>query len=400
MEPVRTAVVGAGTMGMDIAEILALAGCDVVLQSRRAEARERFLATLARHYERQVKRGRLAAEAKAVELERARVTGDFEGFGDRQIVIEAVEEDASVKAQVLARLEEVSPPAALIASTTSSLAIAGIAAAASRPERVIGLHFFNPARFVRLVEVVSTPATTAAGVVEALRFLELIGRVPLRVADGVGFLVNRLLIPATLEGCRVYSEHAAAPGEIDAACVKWGMLLGPCAMLDLVGLDVGLAICRNCERTLGPRYRPPPILERCVAAGRLGRKSGQGIFAYPHGRPEPDPALDAIRSEVESEHGAPRPTRFSVERLLVPLINEAITCLAEGVATAPAIDLAMMEVVGMPRGPLAYCRQLGRNGYRALVEGLVGEFGDRFALRSDLTGSLDDESPGALAALA
>jgi len=384
MAPMRAAVVGAGTMGADIAEVLALAGCDVVLQSRRGEARSRFEAAVAQHYDRGVKRGRMTPGERDTALARVRTTGSYEGFADREIVIEAVVEEAAVKAGVLGILEEVCRPDAVIASTTSSLTIAELAETAVRPERILGLHFFNPVRFIHLVEVIATPMTAPERLHEAMTFVKLIEREPLRVRDGVGFLVNRLLFPAALEGCRVYTEHAATPAEIDAEFLAWGMLVGPCAMLDMVGLDVALAIARNCERTLGPSYGPPPLLERCVAAGRLGRKSGRGIYAYPHGRPEPDPALDGIRAEVEREYGVPPRSRFTVERLVVPLVNEAFVCLASRIAAAHEIDRAATETIGMPHGPLAYAARLGRRAYLALADRLAAEFGPRFALRPAL----------------
>jgi len=371
-------------MGAGIAEVLALAGCDVVLQTRRPQARERFLDGLAQRYDRALKRGRMTPAEHTAARARARATDAYDGFADREIVIEAVVEEAPVKAEVLRTLERVCPPDAVLASTTSSLTIRELAEAATRPERVLGLHFFNPVRFVRLVEVIATPVTAPTHVVQAIMFVKLIGMLPLRIRDGTGFLVNRLLFPATAEGCRVYTEHAATPAEIDAECLRWGMLVGPCAMLDMVGLDVALAIARNCESRLGPSYRPPPILEHCVAAGRLGRKSGSGIYAYPHGQPEDDPLLDAIRAEVERVTGVPPRTRFSVERLVVPMVNEAIECLAEGIATEREIDLAMTETIGLPQGPLAYGRRIGREAYLAIVDGLVSELGARFALRPEL----------------
>jgi 3-hydroxyacyl-CoA dehydrogenase len=190
-------------------------------------------------------------------------------------------------------------------------------------------------------------------VARALRFVEALGRRPLWVPDGTGFLVNRLLMPVGLEACRAYSEHAATPWEIDQACMHAGMTIGPCATLDLVGLDVALAICRAFERARGDRFRPPALLERCVAAGRLGRKTGRGIFAYPHGRPEPDAALDALRGTLEAEQGIPRPTRFTVERLLLPLRSEARACVAEGLATAEQIDWALGATLGLQTGPFA-----------------------------------------------
>jgi 3-hydroxyacyl-CoA dehydrogenase/enoyl-CoA hydratase/3-hydroxybutyryl-CoA epimerase len=395
MGPMRAGVVGAGTMGADIAEVLALAGCDVVLQSRRAEARERFQAAVARHHDRSVRRGRMTLEERDMAVARARTTDDYRGFADRDIVIEAVVEELPVKVQVLRTVEGVCRPETVVASTTSSLTIGELADAAVRPERVLGLHFFNPVRIIQLVEVITTPLSAAERVVDAMLFLKMIGRTPLRVRDCVGFLVNRLLFPAAAEGCRAYTEHAATPAEIDSAFLDWGMLVGPCAMLDMVGLDVALAISRNCERTLGRDYGPPPLLERCVAAGRLGRKSGLGIYAYRNGRPEPDTTLDAMRSEVEREHGVSPHTRFTVERLIVPLVNEAIACLAEGIASARDIDRAITQTIGMPEGPLAYVARLGRDTYLAHVERLCAEFGPRFALPPSLVGYLEAEAAAA-----
>jgi 3-hydroxyacyl-CoA dehydrogenase len=397
MAPIRAGVVGAGTMGAGIAEVLALAGCDVVLQTRRSHAGEQFVDGLAQRYDRALRRGRMTPAEHTAARARVRATDAYDGFADREIVIEAVAEEAPIKAEVLETLERVCPSDAVLASTTSSFTIGDLAAAAARPERVLGLHFFNPVRFVRLVEVIATPLTAPAHVAQAMMFVKLIGMVPLRIRDGTGFLVNRLLFPATAEGCRVYTEHAATPAEIDAECLRWGMLVGPCAMLDMVGLDVALAIARNCERRLGPSYGPPPILERCVAAGRLGRKSGSGIYAYPRGLPEHDPMLDAIRDEVERVTGVPPHTRFSVERLVVPMVNEAIACLAEGIATEREIDLAMTETIGMPHGPLAYCRRIGRDGYLAVVDALVSELGGRFALRPGLMAELPTDGGLAVA---
>lgn len=376
-------------MGGDIAVCLVHAGCDVVLQSRRAEARDRFLGTVAEHCARQVRHGRMSAEEAAASRARARATGAYEGFQDREFVLEAVSEDTGAKAEVLRHLEQICSPEAVIATTTSSLTIGELAATLSRPERLVGTHFFNPVRFIRVVEVVHTPRTAPAYLARATRFVEVAGKTPLHVPDGVGFLVNRVLLPGLLEGVRVYIEHAATLQEIDQAWIGAGALVGPCAMLDIVGLDVALDICRNFARCIGPAYQPPLLLERLVVLGRLGRKSGRGIYFYPRGRPETDPAVDAIREEIERVSGAPHPTRFSVQRLLAVMINEAIACVADGVATAGEIDFALTETIGMPRGGLlAHCAGRGWHAYLAELEALAAEFGERFLLRPHLAAFL------------
>lgn len=363
----RAAVVGAGPLGTAVAEELADAGCDVVLHSRRAAARIGF-----------VERGSV----------RARTTGSFEGFEDREIVIEAVAEDLALKADTLRTIEARCPPDTVIASTAAAAPIRALAAEADHPGRVLGLHFVAPGRAVRLVEVVSTPWTTPVAVAEVMLFADMLGRTPLRVPDVPGFLVNRLLLPALLEVCRLCAEHAATPEEIDHACRRAGMCAGPARLLDLIGLDVALRVARSCARTLGAAYAPPPFLERCVAAGRLGRRVRRGLYAYPADRPEPDPALDALRAEAERAAGEPPPGEVAIERLLLALGAAALTCLADGIASPADIDAALVGTTGASHGALARCRHLGEHGLLARVDALVGEFGERFALRADVLEAL------------
>ncbi|WP_028937294.1 3-hydroxyacyl-CoA dehydrogenase family protein [Pseudonocardia spinosispora] len=275
-------VVGTGTMATGIVEVLAKAGLDVVVRGRSEGKNEAARTTLKRSLDKSVVRGRLSEEDRDAAFGRVRATTDFEDLAGCDLVIEAVAEELDVKRAVFGALDEVCKPGAILATTTSSLPVIECAAATSRPGDVLGLHFFNPAQAMKLVEVVSTIATSPEVAAVGRQLCATLGKHAVSCGDRAGFIVNALLFPYLNDAVKMLEAHYASADDIDAA-MKTGCALpmGPFELLDVVGLDVSLAI----ERTLYQEFRtsgfaPAPLLEHLVTAGRLGRKTGQGFRDY------------------------------------------------------------------------------------------------------------------------
>jgi len=283
VRPVRTVgVVGSGTMATGIVEVFAKGGYDVVYVARGDDKVAKVTAALARSLEKGVQRGKLTDEARTTALGRVRGTTSLDDLADVDLVVEAVVEDLAVKRALFARLDRTCRPGAVLATTTSSLPVIECAAATARPADVVGLHFFNPAPVMRLVEVVHTVATAPDVAATAVDVSRRIGKHPVSCGDRAGFIVNALLFPYLNDAVRMLSENYATADDIDLAMkAGCGYPMGPFELLDVVGLDVSLAI----QRTLYLEFRergwaPTPLLEHLVTAGYLGRKTGRGFRTY------------------------------------------------------------------------------------------------------------------------
>ncbi|MBX9361645.1 3-hydroxyacyl-CoA dehydrogenase family protein [Streptomyces massasporeus] len=275
-------VAGSGTMASGIAEVFAKGGYEVVLAARSAEKAQAAKARIGKSLSRSVDKGRMTAEAAAETLDRITATGTYDDFAGVDLAVEAVAEDLEVKRQLFAALDKVCKPGAILATTTSSLPVVACARATSRPQDVIGMHFFNPAPAMKLVEVVRT-VLTADDVHATVR--EVCGRIrkhPVDCGDRAGFIVNALLFPYLNNAIKMVEEHYASLDDIDAAMkLGGGYPMGPFELLDVVGLDVSLAIEKVLHREFrDPGLAPAPLLEHLVAAGCLGRKTGRGFREY------------------------------------------------------------------------------------------------------------------------
>ncbi len=283
-EEVRTVgVVGCGVMGSGIVEVAARAGAEVVFVEASEELVARGRAAIERSTGRAVERGKLSAEEREAALARISGTTDLAALAEADLVIEAATEDLAAKRDIFRRLGEVTRAEVVLATNTSSIPITELAVASGRPERVVGMHFFNPAPVMRLLELTPALTTSEETVAFARAYGEHLGKTVVVSRDRAGFIVNRLLVPFLNDAVRVLEEGLATAEDIDAA-VTLGLAhpMGPLRLLDLVGLDTHLNICRVLLEEFGdPRFQPPPLLRRMVTAGRLGRKAGRGFYDYP-----------------------------------------------------------------------------------------------------------------------
>jgi 3-hydroxybutyryl-CoA dehydrogenase len=282
MEVRKVGVVGLGTMGAGIAQVCVHAGVETVGREVSEELAERARERIAHYLGRGVEKGRLTPEERDAALARLRTTTELADLAGCDLVVEAVVEELDAKRQLFRELEGMVAPEAVLATNTSALSVSEIASATKRPERVVGLHFFNPAPVLPLVEVVRTEAASEDAVETAYAFAERIGKRPIRCADTPGFVVNRILIPLLNDCVRVLDEAGVTPEDLDTAMtagLNWP--IGPCALIDLIGIDVHVHASEALHSALGEaRMEPPPRLVEMRDAGRLGRKSGRGFFVY------------------------------------------------------------------------------------------------------------------------
>jgi 3-hydroxybutyryl-CoA dehydrogenase len=367
MSVARIGVIGTGTMGAGIAQIAALGGYDTAIHDADPGAlrsgRERLAEALAKG----AARGRWSeADAESANA-RIEAAPTLAALADCDLLIEAAPERLELKRALFTDLAAVCGPEAVLASNTSSLRVGDIAAGVPGPERVVGMHFFNPPPLMRLVEIVAAPASSEKALAAAAEVGKKMGRTPIRAKDSPGFVANRLARPFTLESLRMLGDGLADAATIDRAVRAEGFRMGPFELLDLIGLDVNLTIARSFFAQGGEpeRWRPNPIQERLVEQGRLGRKSGEGYYPYPR--------------EEADETDLPAPPAEIVPRLYAQIANEAAFALEEEIASAADMNTAMRLGFNWPRGPIEIGERIGAAGAVDLLDDLRAEKGEAYA---------------------
>ena len=386
--PVReTAVLGAGTMGGGIAQLIAdQTGLPVRMKDVRHEALAAGMTHAAGLFDRQVRRRRLDAPGMRRKMALLRPTLDYSGFRRVDLVIEAIVEKLDVKQSVFAELAAQVPERAVLASNTSSLPIRDIRSRTPHPERVVGMHFFNPVHRMPLVEVIVPEGADPAAVNTVFDFTRRLGKTPILVKDSPGFLVNRLLTFYSIESFWLLDEGQRIE-DVDRAMVAWGMPIGPLALTDEVGIDVGGKVAHIMADAFADRVRLPAWIDRLTDGGRLGVKNGKGIYRYEgRERQEPDPevyaALGLEEPHPDGGSGGGPDLAALADRMVLPMVNEAARCLEERVVrSAGDLDLAMIFGTGFPPFRGGLCRWADQQGLPqliAILERLEGAAGDRF----------------------
>ncbi len=359
----RVGVVGAGTMGRGIAQLAALGGYETVLYDVAPELAEGGIVALREALEKGAARGRWSedeAQAAAARVEASAKRAELSGC---ELVIEAAPEKLELKRQIFSDLAEIVAADAVFASNTSSLRVTDIAAGVPSPERVVGMHFFNPPPLMKLVEVVAAERSSEQALARTTEVAERMGRTPIRAKDSPGFVANRLARPFSLESLRMLGDGVADAATIDRIVRRGGgFRMGPFELLDLIGLDVNLEIARSFFAQGGEpeRWRPSPIQERLVAEGRFGRKSGRGYYDYSAERAA-DPDLDIAAPTLDPAQLAEiDPAAEEVlSRLFAQVANEAAFALEEEIATPEAMDIAMRLGFNWPLGPFGFTDLIG-----------------------------------------
>jgi 3-hydroxybutyryl-CoA dehydrogenase len=357
-------------MGAGIAQVAAEAGLEVALLDPVSGAYERARDRIGGFLERRVAKGELHAGLAEAAMGRIREAASVADLADAEFVIEAIPEEMDLKRDAFRQLDAAAAPSTILATNTSSLSVGRIAEAATRPERVVGMHFFNPVPVMALVEVIAAPQTDRSVVDATLAFAQQLGKTPVEAADTPGFIVNRVARPFYLEALRILSEGAADAPTIDATMREAGFRMGPFELIDTIGLDVNLAVSESVWEGFGraPRYLPHALQRVLVKAGRLGRKSGAGFFDWTDGErgaPWVGLAPDPAPRGVEPVHAD-----AITERILATVVNEAVSAVEDRTASPAAIDTAMRLGTNWPEGPLAWGERLGLERVVALLDAL------------------------------
>lgn len=343
-------VAGAGAMGMGIAQIAAQSGHEVRLYDTRAEALEKAIDGLRSTFQKLSEKGKITSDQAKEASARIHPVTTVENFSSCDLIIEAIIEELFAKQSLFREIEGAVKPTCILASNTSSLSITSIAGQMKEPSRTIGLHFFNPAPLMPLVEVIPAMQTNPAITDTCFKLMQAWKKIPVKTKDTPGFIVNRVARPFYGEALRICEEQIADAATIDEAMRSLGNFrMGPFELMDLIGNDINYAVTETVWNQFynDPRYRPNIIQKRMVESGRLGRKSGRGYYSYNGTDVKPEPSSDKqLHQQI-------------FERILVMLINEAAEALYYKIASAEDIDLAMTKGVNYPKGLLQWADEYG-----------------------------------------
>ena len=371
-----TAVIGAGTMGRGIAMCFANAGLPVLLKETRQDTLNAAIAAIREIHEGSVAKGRISAAEMESRVSRIRPQLDYAGFDQADIIVEAAFENLEVKQEIFESVSRLARPDAILATNTSYLNIDQIAAAAVRPEMVLGLHFFSPANVMKLLEIIPGAATTKPVLATALALAKTLGKVGVVAGNRPGFIGNRILRVYRREA-QLMLEEGATPRQVDAALEEFGMAMGPFAVQDLAGIDIAMSSRHVFAGLDRPGTKQPRVIDKLYAAGRYGRKTGSGWYVYGEKKtPQRDSAVDALSEAVAREDGVERRqlgAQEIVERTVYAMINEGARVLEEKVARRSSdIDLVFLNGYGFPAnrgGPMRYADGIGlKTVYRRTLE--------------------------------
>lgn len=371
----KVGVIGAGAMGAGIAQVLAAGSMDVVLVDIKTEFVENGLKRIAGKFDSDIKKGKLTSEEKDRILGRIKGSVDQKDASDADLVIEAVIEDRKIKGELFQNLNKICQPGTVFATNTSTLSVTDLATLSGRPEKFLGLHFFNPVFAMKLVEVIPGLDTTKEVINSAMEAMKLIKKIPIMVQDCPGFLVNRILL-SYINEVLLAAEEGISPEAIDSEAKKAGFPMGPLELSDMVGWDVSLHTFPVLHAGYGERFPSLRLVQKLNDVGRLGLKSGKGV--YNNGQID-----DEFRGMVTSLASRGSGSPFTINRLILKQVNEAIYCLQEGVATAEDIDRAMVLGTGFPNkdgigGPLHWADEKGLDWVLSSLEELAAREGSRF----------------------
>lgn len=360
---ITVGVIGSGAMGAGIAQVAAMAGHPVVLYDTNTAALDKAKAGLTATLQKLQEKGKLASADDI--MQRFSFASGLDAFSGCGLIIEAIVEKLDVKKAIFADVEKIVNDTCVLATNTSSLSVTSIAAACQKPERVIGLHFFNPAPLMALVEVIPAVQTDAALVPAAKQLMQDWGKVPVITKDTPGFIVNRVARPFYGEALRILEEGIADMPTIDWALTGLGgFRMGPFTLMDYIGHDVNYVVTETVFTSFfyDPRYKPSFSQKRLLEAGWLGRKTGRGFYNYAEGAEMPQPSKDnALGQQI-------------VDRVVAMLINEAAEALHLNIATAQDLDLAMTKGVNYPKGLLQWCDELGAEDVLDTLDQLYADY--------------------------
>ncbi|HXF10623.1 MAG TPA: 3-hydroxyacyl-CoA dehydrogenase NAD-binding domain-containing protein [Desulfuromonadaceae bacterium] len=374
----RTAVIGAGVMGAGIAQWLSARGLPVILRDINAEQVARGMAAIAKTYRDGVKRHSLSKIEARDGMDRVYPAPEEVSLRNVDLVVEAAVENLELKKKIFARLDALAGDGTILATNTSALPVSELAATTRLPERVLGLHFFNPVHRMQLVEIVAARQTSPDVLQRAVKLTQQIGKLPVVVKDSPGFLVNRILMPYLIEAGNLF-EHGATVEALDDAMLNFGMPMGPMRLIDEVGVDVSLHVAQTLAAHFGDRMKIPLALGRLMELKWLGRKSGRGFYVHEKGKERPNPGTDSL---VQDRAMASVSAEELQERMVFLMVNEAARCLEEQVVTEPAdVDFAMIMGTGFAPfrgGPLRYADGLGLDKVVGAMDNLVDRGAEYF----------------------
>ncbi|MBK7790822.1 MAG: 3-hydroxybutyryl-CoA dehydrogenase [Saprospiraceae bacterium] len=361
----KLGVIGAGAMGSGIAQLAAVSGTDVILADVNQDALDKAKSRLSEQLGKLLEKGKIDASQLNAIFGRISFVSELSAFSDREMVIEAIVEDLDVKTKIFQQLEVICGENTVLASNTSSLSITAMAAKLQRPERFMGIHFFNPAPVMKLVEVVPAIQSDEALIGQTIRQVEAWDKIVVRAKDSPGFIVNKVARPFYSEAIRMMEEGVASKEQIDYAMTSQGFKMGPFALMDFIGHDVNFAVTQSVWKSFwfDDRYKPSFSQQKLVEAGYLGKKSGKGFYNY-----------DAPTEKWEPTEEDDTLLAYIFKRILVMLINEAADTVQTGICSEQDVELAMKFGTNYPKGLLQWAEELGYDEVVYQLDGLYDRY--------------------------